>query len=323
MTKSALVSRRPEPIKSLLRLTALVCVTMILVAPRSSNAQDSGLSFLRVGPDAKALALGDAGVASASGARATYWNPAGLASSMSKQVSFSHHIWIADVRTLALQSSFPVGKKTGVGFFVVATGAGDLEARTNPGASEGFFNAQFVSTGVSVGRSFGFVRAGATVKYLSERIFTSSANGYAFDFGLQSSFLDESVVAGVTYSNLGKMEALNVAATKLPEIGRAGIEFYPFRILTETDGAQLLSTSVSVEWSRNTATEESQFHVGLSGEVLETVTARVGYLSNDALRSFSAGFGLDISNLLVDYAMIPFEDGFGGPAHIMTVAYSW
>ncbi|NQV74398.1 PorV/PorQ family protein [bacterium] len=323
MTTTALVPRRPFSIQHILRLTAYACIVIVIGAPLSSSAQDSGLSFLRLGPDARALALGDAGVASASGARATYWNPAGLASSMSKQVSFSHHIWIADVRTLALQSSFPLGEKTGVGFFVVATGAGDLEARTNPGASEGFFNAQFVSTGVSVGRSFGFVRAGATVKYLSERIFTSSANGYAFDFGLQSSFMDESFVAGVTYSNLGKMDALNVVATKLPKIARAGVEFYPFRILTETDGEQLLSTALSIEWSRNYVTEEAQFHIGLSGEVLETVTARVGYLSNDALRSISAGLGLDIANLLVDYAIIPFEDGFGGPAHIMTVGYTW
>ena len=323
MTTTGFDSRRSLTRLHFLSLTALACILVILSAPLSTHAQDSGLSFLRVGPDAKALALGDAGVASASGARATYWNPAGLAGSGSKQVSFSHHIWIADVRTLALQSSFPIGKKTGVGFFVVATGAGDLEARTNPGASEGFFNAQFVSTGVSVGRSFGFVRAGATVKYLSERIFTSSANGYAFDFGLQSTFLDESVVAGVTYSNLGKMDALNVVATKLPKIARAGVELYPFRILTETDGEQLLNMALSVEWSRNYVTEEAQFHIGLSGEVLETVTARLGYLSNDELRSFSAGLGLDIAHLLVDYAIIPFEDGFGGPAHIMTVAYSW
>ena len=312
-------------IKACTGYTSVVLMTLLVLGAPSKNAdaQDSGLSFLRIGTDAKALALGDGGVASAAGSSATYWNPAGLARSGVRQVSFSHHIWIADVRTLALQSAFSVGQKTGVGFFVVATGAGDLEARTNPGASEGFFNAQFVSTGVSLGRTLGPLRAGATVKYLSERIFTSSANGYAFDFGLQASLLDESVLVGATYSNLGKMDALNVVATKLPEIARTGIEVFPFRILTEADGEQLFNTSLAVEWSRNFVTDESQFHVGISGEVLETVTARLGYLSNDALRSFSAGLGLDIANLLVDYAIIPFEDGFGGPAHIMTVAYSW
>ncbi len=298
-------------------------VLIVFFFAYSVQAQDSGLSFLRVGPDAKSLALGDAGVASAEGAYATYWNPAGLARPGTREVAFSHHIWIADVRTLALQGAFSLGKKTGLGLFVVATGSGDLEARTAPGASDGFFNAQFVSTGLSLGHSFGRLRAGATIKYLSERIFTNSANGYAFDFGLQTSFLDESVLAGVTYSNLGKMDELNVVATKLPKLFRSGIEFFPFRVLMEADGSPMLNTSVLLEYSRNFATEQTQIHVGLSAEVLETVSARLGYLSNDALRSFSAGLGIDISNLLVDYAIIPFEDGFGGPAHIMTVAYSF
>jgi len=289
----------------------------------SSQAQDSGLSFLRIGPDAKSLALGDAGVASASGATSTYWNPAGLAGPGKPELAFSHHIWIADVRTLALQSAFSIGKNTGVGFFVVATGSGDLEARTTPGESDGFFDAQFVSTGLSLGHSFGAFRAGASIKYLSERIFTNSANGYAVDFGLQTSFLNESLLAGVTYSNIGKMQELNVVATELPRIARAGIEFYPFRILTETDGAQLLNTSIVLEFSQNMATAESQFHVGISGEIVETLTARLGYLSNDALRSFSAGIGLGISGLTADYAVLPFEAGFGGPAHILTASYSW
>jgi hypothetical protein len=63
--------------------------------------------------------------------------------------------------------------------------------------------------------------------------------------------------------------------------------------------------------------------VGISGEVMETLTARVGYLSNDALRSYSAGIGLHVSGLVADYAVLPFEAGFGGPAHILSVAYSW
>ncbi|MDA1029122.1 MAG: PorV/PorQ family protein [Bacteroidetes bacterium] len=301
----------------------LALILLVFFLTLGVNAQDSGLSFLRLGPDARSLALGDAGVASSEGAYATYWNPAGLARPGNREVAFSHHIWIADVRTLALQGAFSLGPKTGIGLFVVATGSGDLEARTAPGESDGFFDAQFVSSGLSLGHSFGPIRVGATVKYLSERIFTNSANGYAFDFGLQTSFLEESLLFGATYSNLGKMEELNVVATKLPELFRTGVEIFPFRILMESDGSPLLNTSLMVEYSQNFATEQAQIHVGLSAEVLETVSARLGYLSKDALRSFSAGLGMEISTLVVDYAIIPFEDGFGGPAHIMTVGYSF
>ncbi|MBT3449064.1 MAG: PorV/PorQ family protein [Bacteroidetes Order II. Incertae sedis bacterium] len=294
---------------------------LALAAP--AYAQDSGLSFLRLGTDAAALARGDAGVASSTGASATYWNPAGLASVGAKELGLSHHVWIADVRTYAFQSSFPLGKRSGVGFFVIATGSGDLESRQTPGESEGVFQAQFVSSGLSYARSFGKVKTGMTVKYLSERIFSSSANGYAFDFGVQSGLFNDGLLLGASFSNLGKMEKLNVEATQLPRIGRAGVELFPFRVLTETDGKPLLNTSVIVELSRNFVTEESQLHVGVSGEVLDTVTARVGYLTNDALRDFSAGLGIEITELIFDYALLPFEDGFGGPAHILTLTYSW
>ncbi len=289
----------------------------------SVRAQDSGLSFLALGTDAKALARGDAGVASATGAFATYWNPAGLATPGAREVALSHHVWIADIRTYALNAGFSVGEKAGIGVFAIATGSGDLEARQQPGESDGLFDAQFVSAGVSLGRAFGPLRIGSTVKFLSERIFTNSANGYGFDFGIQTELRDGSVKFGATYSNLGKMEKLNAQATELPELGRVGIEIFPFRMITAVDGEMLLSTSVLLEVSRNYVTERTNFHAGLSGEVLETVTARIGYLSNDFLRDYSAGVGIEVTDLTFDYAILPFENGFGGPAHILTLNYAW
>jgi len=308
---------------SMLTRTYFLLTLIAAVSVVSVEAQDSGLSFLALGPDAKALARGDAGVASTTGAFATYWNPAGLATEGVREVALSHHVWIADIRTYALNAGFSIGEKAGLGVFAIATGSGDLEARQRPGESDGLFDAQFVSAGISLGRAFGPVRIGSTVKFLSERIFTNSANGYGFDFGLQTELLEGSVLLGATYSNLGKMEKLNAQATELPELGRVGIEIFPFRMITAVDGEMLLSTSILLEVSRNYVTERTNLHVGLSGEVLETVTARVGYLSNDFLRDYSAGVGVEVTDLTFDYAILPFENGFGGPAHILTLSYAW
>lgn len=297
--------------------------TLIWSAPTTAYSQDSGLSFLTLGTNAEALARGDAGVATTTGAFATYWNPAGLAGGSGHQLALSHHVWVADVRTYALNAGFSLGEKSGVGLFMIATGAGDLEARQQPGESDGTFDAQFVSAGASVAHRFGPLRTGMTVKFLSERIYTNAASGYGFDFGVQGSMAGESVHFGATYSNLGKMQELNVEATELPKTARVGIEVFPFRMITALDGAAFLSTSLLLEVSRNFVTESTRMHVGLSGEVLETVTARVGYLSNDYLRDFSAGVGIDVADLVFDYALLPFEDGFGGPAHILTLTYGF
>ncbi|MGA0254424.1 MAG: hypothetical protein EBR20_01200 [Bacteroidetes bacterium] len=303
-------------------LLMVLAVSLPAADAPPAHAQDSGLSFLALGVDAEGLARGDAGVAHAKGAFATYWNPAGLAHGIS-EIGVAHHVWIGDIRTYAFNGAFSLGPRSGVGVAVVATGAGDLEARQQPGDSDGLFDAQFVSAGASLGHQFGPLRAGISAKYLSERIFTNSANGYGFDIGVQMDFLDESVHVGAVMANMGKMEQLNVEATELPRLLRLGIEVFPFRAVTALDGEIFLSTSLLAEVSRNYVTDRTQWHLGLSAEVLETVTARIGYLSDDFLRDMSAGVGIEVADLWFDYAVLPFEDGFGGPAHILSLRYGF
>ncbi len=302
---------------------AILVGALVLIPTGVSAAQDGGLSFLSIGTDAAALALGDAGVATRGGSFSTYWNPAALADGEKNHLGASHHIWIADVRTYGISGSFKSGKSSGVGLFVTATGSGDLEARDRPGEPSGTFDAQFISTGASYGRGIGPVRAGITVKYLTERIFTNSATGYAFDFGLQYATAENAFRFGVALQNVGRMDELNAVRTRLPRMLRVGAVIYPFRILTALDGATFLNTSIQVEVSRNTALKQTQFHGGVEAEVLETVAARIGYLSNDTLRDFSAGLGISMDPLSFDYAVIPFDDGFGGPAHILTLTYAY
>lgn len=297
-------------------------LAFLMVTAVTTHAQDSGLSFLALGVDAEGLARGDAGVAHADGAFASYWNPAGLARGKT-EIGVAHHVWIGDIRTYALNGAFAMGERSGVGISVVATGAGDLEARQQPGESDGLFEAQFVSAGASFGHQFGPLRAGVGVKFLSERIFTNSANGYGFDIGVQTELLNESVHVGAVMANMGKMQELNVQATELPRLLRVGVEVFPFRAVTALDGEIFLSTSLLAEVSRNYVTDRTQWHFGLSAEVLETVTARIGYLSDDFLRDVSAGVGVEVADLWFDYAVLPFEDGFGGPAHILSLRYGF
>lgn len=301
----------------------VVILLLMMCAGSPARAQESGLAFLTIGTDAESMALGGAGTAFASGPYATYWNPAGLMAGTDPAIGLSHHIWIEDVRTYAFAGSFPLGAKTSVGAFITATGAGDIEAREVPGEATGKFGAQFVSAGASLSRILGNLRVGATVKFLSERIHTDSAEGVAFDFGAQTEFSDGAVRLGAAVMNIGSMEELAAQTTELPLVVRGGVQVFPFRVLTDLDGALLLNTSLILEASRNDLLDQNQVHLGLSAEVLETVTARVGYITNDELRDFTTGVGFEISSLVFDYAVIPFESGFGGPAHILTLTYGW
>lgn len=306
--------------------TALRTLLLLLagaVLTPSARAQSSDLAFLRVGTNAAAGAMGDASVAHSRDAFSTYWNPAGLAAAPTNSLALSYHAWVADVQTYALATRFRAGERGGFGLFVTAQGADDLEARTAPGDPDGTFNVQYISTGVAYGRAFGPVRAGITAKFLSERIYTERANGYAVDLGLQADVLQNGLQLGVAYQNLGEMNELATDPTALPRTLRAGAAVFPFRILTFDDNATLLSTMVAAEVVHLFSTETTQLHLGAGVRLFDVLDFRGGYITNDALRQFTLGLGLNYESFRFDYAYLPFENDFQGPGHLLTLSYDW
>ena len=47
------------------------------------------------------------------------------------------------------------------------------------------------------------------------------------------------------------------------------------------------------------------------------------FITNDELRDFTFGVGLHVETLFFDYAYLPFEGGFEGPGHVLTLTYVW
>lgn len=294
---------------------------MLLTAP--AQAQETGLHFLRIGTNASAGAMGEAQVASSRGAFATYWNPAGLAVEGPNIAAVSHRIWIGDLRTYDVAARFRAGRRGGVGLFLTATDSGDLEAREEPGEPDGLFSAQFINVGVSYGRRLGPLRVGVTAKYLSERIVENTARGYAVDAGVQLGILQNVVLLGAVLQHIGEMSELQNEATELPRTLRVGGAVSPFQVLAAEDGTRLLDVAVAAEVSHLFTDAVTRIHVGTAFTVLDFITARAGYITNDELRDLTFGLGLQYEAFAFDYAYLPFESGFEGPGHILTMTYAW
>lgn len=63
--------------------------------PSAGRAQgESAVPFLLIAPNARADAMGEAGVALANDAAANFWNPAGLAFQLGQEVSLTHSAWL-------------------------------------------------------------------------------------------------------------------------------------------------------------------------------------------------------------------------------------
>jgi hypothetical protein len=70
-------------------------VLMGMYQPQALLAQgESAVPFLLIAPNARADAMGEAGVAMANDAAANFWNPAGLAFQLGQEVSLTHSAWL-------------------------------------------------------------------------------------------------------------------------------------------------------------------------------------------------------------------------------------
>jgi hypothetical protein len=78
---------------SLLVLFALV-VTGLFVPQSLFGQGESAVPFLLIAPNARADAMGEAGVALSDDASASFWNPAGLAFQPGQEISLTHSAWL-------------------------------------------------------------------------------------------------------------------------------------------------------------------------------------------------------------------------------------
>lgn len=304
------------------RLSVLILLFAML-GTIPAYAQESGLAFLRMGPNAESAGMGDAHVASSRDAFSTFWNPAGLAAAERNSAAGSYQGWVGDVKIFAAAVRLGAGSDGAFGLFVTANGTDDLEARDLPGPSNGDFSVQFVNAGLAYARTFGPVHAGATAKYLTERIYTESSSGYGFDFGVQADVLSEGLYLGAALQNVGRMTELLDESTELPMLVRLGGAFFPLRVLMSDDDATLLETEIVAEVVHIIPENVTQIHAGVGAEMLDVITLRTGYISNDSLRKYSFGLGFEYQGVIFDYAFLPFESGFEGPGHVLTLTYEW
>jgi hypothetical protein len=296
---------------------AILCAAFVTVIPGEAPGQvgSTGMSFLKLGTDARSAGLSGSTVAIASGAAASTQNPAGLASAPDSQKTldllFTHREWIQDTRIEYLAVRIGLGGTHALGVSLSSLSTSDIEIRERPGPAQGTFTARNASLGVSYGRAFGDVAIGITAKLLYEKILVDDATGFAVDLGGKWSPLPR-LVLGAAVQHLGGMSALREDATALPTTLRLGPS-YSLRweeprldILLAGDAAYI--------------PEEGEPYASLGGEFTYDglLAARLGYQFGSAGRGFSAGAGFRYGLFLLDYAYAPIDSDLGN-THTITV----
>jgi outer membrane protein OmpA-like peptidoglycan-associated protein len=265
----------------------------------------SVMPVLRIEQGVRLAAMGGAGIAAAEDASAIYWNPAGLGRVLGNCYAISHHQWFAGIKDEIIHAALPSGQGA-FGLGLVYSGEPGIEfwdANNAPGDTFRTWDvALSVGYGFEVARNY---HVGATAKGFYQNLYTSGGYGGALDIGFACRPLP-SLSLGAVARNIG-----------VATYGQ-GIEQMPLE--AGVGGSIVLgpvNTLVDIILPIDNA---ASLRVGAEYKPVPELAIRLGYRTGPedlgtlgALSGLTAGLGVDVGLLSLDYALTPY--GKLGMAH--------
>jgi hypothetical protein len=160
--------------------------------------------LIDVGP--RATGMGGAYVAVANDATAMYWNPAGIASVTGFAATFTNAKWIADLSFNYAGAVLALGEFGHLGFNATFLTMDEIERTTifSPDGTGELFDAGHYAVGLSYARNLTDRFAiGFNAKFINDRMYHSSAHGFALDVGALFRTQLNGLTLGMSISNYG------------------------------------------------------------------------------------------------------------------------
>lgn len=291
---------------------------MLVLSCGSFAAEDdsiiNGAPYLREGAGARSLAMGGASTAVAGDATATVWNVAGLSRVKATSVASMYsardqldrkHNFLALAQTVQNVGTF--------GLAWINAGVSGIERWSSDNKPEGVFDSSDNAFLLSYGAIFQPVRLGGGIKILSQKVDPDSdetSMGFGgLDIGVLADPV-EAVTVGLTIQNIfGK-----IADASVPVQLRMGtaLKLLPDKNL-------LLAVDLDkafVDLKGDTAV----LHMGVEYWAAELISFRLGVTSE---KEFSAGLGIRVSDIAIDYAYSIRRDGLEPDAHYVSICASF
>jgi opacity protein-like surface antigen len=153
------------------------------------------------------IAMGGSYASGIRGVEAIYWNPAGIPGfTGSTEAIFSHMNYLASINVEYAAVAAKLGGFGTMAFSVQSLGFGDIPVTTVelPDGTGDTYSPTYLTLGLSYARQMtDKIYFGATAKLVTESILRESANGVAFDFGLQYHSSVAGLKFGVVMKNIG------------------------------------------------------------------------------------------------------------------------
>ncbi len=308
----------------------------------------AGLPFLKIGIGARPAGMGQAFVAVANDVSSVYWNPAGMPYVKGTGVLVNYIHWFAGISYtyVATVTSLGGGGNLGVQSGLLMYGSMEETTVDEPEGTGNEFSAYDMVIGISYSRFLtDKLTVGVTLKYVNEKIYDMSADGFAFDIGTLYYTGWKSLRIGMMLANFGtdmRIEGNNLDIRLDPWEDIPG-EDVVFRFKT-TSFAMPLYFRMGLaydaidtdEMKLTTALElmhpsdgDEKVAVGLEAKYRDMASLRLGYYldSNkwDDMKSATEGLSLGVGvnqsmaggNVAVDYCAR--DMGYLGWVHQITL----
>jgi hypothetical protein len=289
-------------------LLILFCIATELY----SQGGNSGLKFLTT-TESRISSLGESTIINSFGASSTLGNPSALNLSNSSEVQIGVIKSIQDINSQYLLLKLKTSDKLSFGFHILNYKISDIEIRDIPGESQGTFNSQYLSSGISGAYQIAEkINVGITAKLIYEKIYIEEATGFGLDIGGFYQFSDN-LHFGAVISNIGSMNKLAEESTELPLTGGLGAS-YKFDI-------SVLSNMSSIEVKNNFEDKKTHLSVALDSKYNDLLSIRFGYMTGYDSKAFTAGMGIKFSDLNLNYCFIPYSNNLGD-LHSISLNYA-
>ncbi len=299
--------------KTLLALTSII----LLATPAHAlkGAGTTSANFLKIGPGARPVSLGEAYTALAEDVNAIYYNPAGLGFLQRQEITLAHNKYFEGVTQEWGAYALPTLKYGTFGFAFNMLRVDKFDAYDQFDRPAGKIDAQDFAGYLSWAKEIGSDRRwsyGATAKYIHSQLAFAETTTVAADFGLIVRGPEDKWRYGATIRNLGKGLKFVEKRFQLPATLRGGVSYhtpldYPFSGSYVTWVAEAI---VDVERNPSAA-------LGIEFSPVKEFTVRTGWRQNqDAGLGISAGVGFSSleagfvekyswwPELLIDYAFV-------------------
>ncbi|MCB2204294.1 type IX secretion system protein PorQ [bacterium] len=297
-------------------LRSLLPLLLVITMAGQASAQENAVfDFLRMPMNARAAALGNTYLTARNDASMLFSNPGALSSIEGPQASVGFVKHLLDINAgyaVYAQEMKDIGW---VSAGITYVNYGSFDETDKFGNTLGSFGASDLALSLGYGNRTGNLHYGGALKMIYSYIEDYSASGVAVDAGVSYYIPDQQMVLAAGIFNAG---------TQISSFGEEN-ETLPFDVRLGI-GKKLEHLPLTVMLNFHKLNEEEddffarfkKFSIGGEFELSSVLLARVGYnneqrselkIGNSAkLAGFSGGFGILISNYVVDYAYNSFGE---------------